>query len=195
MTQANARAGAPIDLLLQRLGATHDAAGEAYESLRRLLLRYFEVRGRVDADRLCDEVLDRLGRRLAEGIDVGNVTSYARGVARLVFLESTRQPAMAPIDQEPLYVASEPATAHEQALTCLDGCLDRLDADLRRQVLAYYGADGRDRIEGRREQAAALGVSPLALRLRMLRARAAIERCTRACLRERSVFGSEDTRQ
>jgi DNA-directed RNA polymerase specialized sigma24 family protein len=172
----------PLALLLQRLGPSPDAAGDAYESLRRLLHRFFEVRGCHDAAALCDEVLDRVARRLADGIDIANLPAYAHGVARLVHLEARRRPAASPLEALPTEPAAAGAADADPAGTCLDGCLDRLDDATRQQVIAYYTSDGRGRIDGRRELARQLGVSATALRLRMLRTRLALERCVEACL-------------
>lgn len=172
----------PLALLLERLGPSPDAAGEAYEALRRLLHRYFEVRGRPEAATLCDEVLDRVARRLADGIDIANLPAYAHGVARLVHLEARRRSAASPIEALPAEPATAGAADADPAAACLDGCLDRLDDATRQQVIAYYTSDGRGRIDGRRELARQLGVSATALRLRMLRARLGLERCVEACL-------------
>ncbi len=182
MTEPGLRADEPLTHLLHRLGPTPDEAGETYEGLRRLLQRFFEVRGRHDAESLADDVLDRLARRLADGTDIADVPAYARGVARLVLLEAYRRPVAAPLDDEPVAVEAPHPPTDDATVACLDRCLERLEPETRRQVIDYYTAEGRGRIDGRKRIAARLGVSATALRLRMLRARLSLERCVGGCL-------------
>lgn len=184
MTLDTAPADSPLGALLQRLGPTPDAAGDAYETLRRLLCRYFEVRGTPDAPALCDEVLDRLSHRAADGVDIADIGAYARGIARLVWLESLRRPVEAPLEHEPasMVASAESLEGVETHAACLDRCLSTLDPSMRSHVIAYYTADGRGRIDGRKQVARTLGVSATALRLRMLRVRLALERCMQDCL-------------
>lgn len=176
-------AGEPLRRLLQRLGPSEDAAGDAYEALRRLLCRYFEVRAAVDAEGLADQVLDRVARRLCDGVDIGEVAAYARGVARLVLLESRRHATTDPLPSDPPMPDGGVDADDDAAAACLDGCLRRLEPTTQAHVMAYYSAEGRGRIDGRKRLAAELGVSATALRLRMLRLRLSLEHCVRACLR------------
>lgn len=176
----------PLLRLLEQLGPSPETAGEAYEALRRLLQRFFEIRGCVEAATLCDEVIDRVARRLADGIEIVNLPAYAHGVARLVFLEARRRPDASPLDALPDEPAAPAAADLDPAVPCLEGCLGRLDEPTRSLVIAYYASDGRQRIEGRRRLAIDLGVSATALRLRMLRARLGLERCVEACLSPRA---------
>jgi DNA-directed RNA polymerase specialized sigma24 family protein len=180
MTQPRTGADDPLARLLRRLGPSPDEAGEAYEALRRLLHRFFEIRRCADASSLCDEVIDRLGRRLDDGTDVADVTAYARGIARLVHLEASRRPQIVPLDDVPAEPPS-PDPDGDTAATCLEGCLTRLEAGTQRHVLTYYTSDGRTRIDGRKRLAAELGISATALRIRMLRARLTLERCVTDC--------------
>jgi DNA-directed RNA polymerase specialized sigma24 family protein len=108
-------------------------------------------------------------------------------MAKLVLLEARRRPAPVVLDVEP---PAPPSQADglvgeaEADSACLDRCLARLDQTTRSQITAYYTADGRGRIDGRKRLAAALGVSATALRLRMLRLRFALEQCMHGCLGE-----------
>jgi DNA-directed RNA polymerase specialized sigma24 family protein len=181
MTRTTTPADEPLARLLRRLGDTPDAAGEAYESLRRLLCRYFEVRGCRDASTLSDEVLDRMSRRLVDGVEIADVGAYARGIARLVLLEARRRPVDGPLDGEPPARVDSDEAEREETSICLERCLGRLGAAARAQVLDYYTADGRGRIDGRKRLALQLGLSATALRLRMLRVRLSLERCVNGC--------------
>lgn len=179
MTLAGPDAASPLGRLLDRLAAEGEDGGEAYERLRRLIHRFFEVRGRHDADVLADEVLDRLGRRLDQGTTIEDLGAYARGIARLVLLEAERRPFMSSLEVEP--AAPTPTPEDETMDDCLTSCLARLSSDTRQQVIDYYTADGRARIDGRKRLADRLGVSPTGLRLRMLRLRMQLEHCIMRC--------------
>lgn len=190
MTTDSSATPPSLDALLQRLGPTPEAAGDAYESLRRMLCRYFEVRGARDAATLSDEVIDRLARRLLDGTQIADLGAFARGTARLVLLEAHRRPAEETLDGEP----AAPTTGAEglpdetdAELRCLDRCLARLDDTTRFQITTYYAADGRGRIDGRKRLATSLGVSATALRLRMLRLRFVLEQCMQGCLGDPTV--------
>jgi DNA-directed RNA polymerase specialized sigma24 family protein len=173
----------PLLRLLSRLGSSDQTAGDAYEALRRLLCRYFEAREATDAEGLTDQVLDRVSRRVRDGVEIADVHAYARGVARLVLLESRRRPAAEPLPDDPPDRSDDPTVDDDVAARCLDRCLDRLDGPTQAHVMAYYSDDGRGRIDGRKRLAAELGVSATALRLRMLRLRLSLEQCVRGCIR------------
>lgn len=161
--------------LLAVLDPDPDRAGREYELLRRKLVVFFRSRCGPEPEALADEVLDRLARRLAEGEDVRDLASYSRGVALNVCREALRvrptaslegvdPPAADPPEPEPL---ADP-------LRC---CLDALAPADRDMVLRYYEGEGRRRIDNREVLAAALGLSPNALRIRVYRLRGELEAC------------------
>jgi DNA-directed RNA polymerase specialized sigma24 family protein len=169
--------------LLERLGPDADSAGLAYETLRRALVGFFTWRGAATPEECADETLDRLAARLDEGVEVQDVPRFARGIARLVLLEHWRRPdaQRSPIGER--LPAAAPADPAEEALhRCLDRCLSKLPPDGSRLIVEYYVGEGRSRIERRREQARALGVSETALRNRAQRLRERLEACITGCL-------------
>lgn len=176
--------------LLDRLAADGEPAA-AYESLRRRLILYFRQSLPVEAETLADTALDRLARRLGEGVAVANVAAYAQGIARLVLLEAQAQAAR---EQRVQRLESAAATGGAEAddelearrlSDALEACLQGLDAPGRGLLLEYYGAgDGGERIRARQRLAQRLGISTHALRNRALRLRAALEACLRRRLRE-----------
>lgn len=174
-----------FDHLLRALSADAGEAADRYAHLSRRLEAFFRWQGCADGPHLADQVMDRLARRLAEGEAVINVTSYALGVARLVAKEAhAREMRERRVAGQFVSMPSS-GEADESALTCLEGCLGRLSSDRREHLLAYYAAD-RSRIDERRLLAQRLGVSPLALRNRMLRLRHSLERCVARCLSQRA---------
>lgn len=174
-----------LERLLRALDGDRDAAAHHYAMLVRRLVAFFGWQGCADADHLADEVMDRVARRLSEGEPVAKVTAYALGVARLVAREAhARQVRDERVAHDFDHLTRSTTTPDDAALACLDGCLNKLPPERRRELLDYYAADIAGRIAGRKRQAESLGVSPLALRNRMLRLRQGLEACVLRCLDE-----------
>ena len=169
--------------LLARLGPDAEAAGAAYEHLRRALVSLFTWRGASTPEECADETLDRLARRLQQGETVDDVARYARGIARLVLLEHWRQapPRTVPLDRIGTVHPSAGAAADDTLPACLERCLAEMEPEARELILGYYVAEGRTRIDRRKRLAAALGVSESALRNRAQRLRDRLENCITRC--------------
>jgi DNA-directed RNA polymerase specialized sigma24 family protein len=182
--------------LLARLGPDADRAGAAYEHLRRALVTLFAWRGASIPEELADETLDRLARRLDEGVEVQDLARFARGIARLVLLEHWRRPEGRGV---PLEDAGQRPIGDDKGddarSECLQRCLGEIAADGRDLILEYYSAEGRRRIEVRKKMARALEVSESALRNRAQRLRDRLERCITACLSRAAVAEATDRRE
>lgn len=181
MTQAP-RDSAPFDRLLARL-ARDGEAHVGYERLRQRLIRFFRLHRPVEADDLADLALDRIAQRLQDGVDIEHVPAYALGVARLLLKEAqTREAKQHRAEHDPAWSQfpdPEETRAIEAAVATLETCLQGLGDPGRELILAYYGADGADRIALRKRLAGQADVSLNALRNRALRLREALERCLR----------------
>ena len=181
--------GTPFDALLLRLRDA-DGAGLAYEALRRRLIQFYRLHVPAEADDLADITLDRLARKIQDGTEVVSVPRYALGIARMVLHEVRSRSARRRVaEADPTLLADahdeddvEAADANETVLNALSTCLDVAGVSGRAFILAYYGADGAERISVRRRLAAEQRVSLNALRNRALRLREALERCVRARL-------------
>jgi DNA-directed RNA polymerase specialized sigma24 family protein len=200
MTAPRAQSGDPFEHLLARLAPTRDEAGRTYEHLRRRLIRVFEGRRAFDPEAAADETLDRLARRLAQGVVVDDPAAYVLGIARLVALERERRVRrIVPLPADPVAPALPADEERTARATCLEQCLSSVDPQARDAVVEYYtGDDGRGRIDVRRRMAVRMGVTPVALRLRMFRIRLGLEDCVRGCLerrrpRPRNRAGGGDT--
>jgi DNA-directed RNA polymerase specialized sigma24 family protein len=77
--------------LMGRLGRDASDAGEAYEELRRTLVRFFDWRGVNDASECADIALDRLAHKIDDDVEVVNIRAFAYGIARHVLLEQSRR--------------------------------------------------------------------------------------------------------
>jgi DNA-directed RNA polymerase specialized sigma24 family protein len=76
--------------LLDHLADDRAQAGEKYEELRRILLRFFEWRGGAFPDELTDETFNRVAEKLNAGVEIRNMGAYCHEVGRFVYLESLR---------------------------------------------------------------------------------------------------------
>lgn len=180
--------------LLTRLGPDRDAAGREYERIRTRLVRFLLWRGCYEADDLADEAINRVARRIAEGLEIESEDPYVyfRGVASKVFQEWRRGRRR---DQEAHYAAAretERLRASEEGASetdpdrsrrernrrdCLQSCLELLPDGDRDLVLRYYQGDGDARLPHRRSLAREYGLSMDQLRLRAFRIRRRLERC------------------
>lgn len=190
--------------LLRLLDADREIAGDRYELARRRLTEFFEARGSQSPSEHADETLTRAARRLAEGEPVADINKYLYGVARLLLLEWVRSrernvialervapPAMPSI--EDLEEEEQQRQQREHRFECFEKCLEKLPGESRDFIVTYYKEEKGLKIEGRKSQAEALGVSLNALRLRATRIRSTLERCVGECLNRATEKGNRDS--
>ena len=172
-----------FERLLKALDPNRERAALAYEALRERLIGLLQWWGSPRGADLADETLDRVARKLEEGavINQGSLGAYIRGVARMIFLESTRESSAQLDDREA--IAPPPAENSEAALSCLDRCLESLSPVDRKLVLRYY--DSGHKALSRQKLADDLDISMTALRIRTHRLREKLELCVTACLDRR----------
>ena len=173
-----------LDALLGMLDPDRNRAAEKYETIRRRLIRLFEWRGCKFPEDLADKTLDRVARRMSEGVEVRSADpfGYFCGVAHLVFKEEWRraareQKALDSGDWPPSQPEEEP---DDRRLACLRKCLEQLPADQRRLLLQYH--QGEDNIRNRKQLSDELGIPINALRIRVHRVRRKLEDCIESCL-------------
>jgi DNA-directed RNA polymerase specialized sigma24 family protein len=152
-----------------------------YEDIRLRLIKIFTGRASADADDLADETINRVTSKLNEIQDfTGDRRRYFFGVANKVSLEYQRRkppqpPPVPPVDSDQV----------ELEYRCLERCIEGLSEQHRELLMAYYGAEGRAKIEQRRLLAEKCGIAPNALRLRAFRIRQSLLECVENCI-ERS---------
>ena len=150
--------------LLDRLGDDREQAGEKYEDLRRKLIRFFQWRGAPFPEEQTDESLNRVARKLSEGVEIKSIGGYCHEVARLVCLESLKghDSRRAPLDEIKLEAATpdttDTAAEKEQWLTCLEDCLNVLPPESRELISEYYQDEKSGRINRRQALAERLGL-------------------------------------
>ena len=185
-----------FDKLLTCLAADRDAAAEQYEHLRRALITFFEFRGALQPLDEADEVIDRVARRLDEGQEIfaANPRSYFYAVARNVWRERCASPiseveletASLPVaGRTPLEILEEAEAENIRArrLSCLQTCLQKLEAADLALIVRYYEGSGGDKIRNRQRLAEQLGITVSALRVRACRLRERLDARVKRCLK------------
>lgn len=175
-----------FEKLLQCFSPDREEAGKLYLRMRIKLMRFFEFRGLSSPDEKVDEVINRVARRISEGEIIFNLNGYFFEVARLVYIESVRDPLKTSIslDEAPDPPAPNPPDEEdkEARLSCLDHCLERLTTQNRTLILTYYQDERRAKINQRKNLADGLGIPLNALRIRAHRIRGFLESCVVDCL-------------
>jgi DNA-directed RNA polymerase specialized sigma24 family protein len=182
--------------LLDWLDEGVDSAGEKYLEMRRRLVAYFDRKNCLAPDEMADETLNRVARRLEEEGDITDTppARYCYIVAKFVFLESLRYADREPKDLDDLAVTAQPSVnpiavveleaereLKDRMLTCLESCLQNLEADNQEMLLQYYQGEQRVKIENRRALAERLGLTMNALGIRACRIRAKLAACVSKC--------------
>ena len=175
-----------FDALLAQLAPDRERAGELYETIRHKLVRLFEWRGCASPEDLADETINRVARRLAEGIELRSSDPYGYfcGVAHLVYKEVLRRAAREHRALEsgdwPAPVSLADDEPSDERLDCLRRCLQQLPVDQRDLVLRYH--QGENNIRNRQALADQMGIPMNALRIRVHRVRRKLESCVHGCL-------------
>jgi DNA-directed RNA polymerase specialized sigma24 family protein len=186
-----------FEKFLAVLGAEREAAGEQYEVVRLKLVKYFELRMSANPDDLADETIDRVARRLAGGerIESPEVMRYVYGVARNVLLESWKN------DQRQKKIGYAPAESEESdqehaglQLDCFQECLGQIPEESRTLLLRYYQHTGRAKIDDRLALARQLTIPTNALRIRIHRIKAELQRCMETCMKRVRNFATSGRR-
>src|SRR5262249_41168927 len=154
------------EMLLVRLDQDRVKADRAFLELRRKLIKIFECRRCSDPSACADDAISRVARRLAEGEEIPNITSYLVGVTRLIAMEEHRRRQTSNIDDlETDIKMSDPAnqetelierTLKERRIGCLRRCLDELPPESRDLALSYYESGKDQKIAGRKERGSQL---------------------------------------
>jgi DNA-directed RNA polymerase specialized sigma24 family protein len=187
-----------FEKLLECLNADREQAAARYEQFRTALITFFQFRGSHNPAEDTDIVFDRVGRRLSQGHEIftPNTINYFYAVARNVWRERLASPqaeipleedllSFVPVTPSPLEVLETIEQDHfrEQRVTCLEACLQLLEAEERSFIVAYYQDTGRAKIRNRQALAARLGIPLPALRVRACRIRDKLETCVARCLK------------
>ena len=169
--------------LIERLG---QGDAREYEVIRRKLIAFLDLRGAARPEGAADETLDRVARKLEEGVAIQSLRAYVFGVARRVLLESERRERRERIVQETwVLLRHEPDASDaetQRRLVCLEKCLEKLSSEDRALIETYHGGTRGTARSGRVALADRLDLSDGALRTRAHRIRNELGACARQCL-------------
>jgi hypothetical protein len=170
--------------LLGWLDSDRERAGEKYEQIRRSLIKMSACRGCHAPEELADETINRVTSKVAQivGDYHGDPAHYFYGVAKIVHLEYVRTRPV-PLPPQPVYPEQEP-DSENPLYDCFETCVAALDPASRTLLLDYYREEKQAKIEHRKQMAARLGISGVALRLRAYRLRADLLDCVAGCAGE-----------
>jgi DNA-directed RNA polymerase specialized sigma24 family protein len=173
---------------LNCLDSDFDRAGAKYESLRLVLMKFFDWRGALFPEECADETINRIIRKIDEGETIRDISTYCYGVARLVFLEKLKSAESKRVDLEelsPAVLVAPGPEERDERLECFERCLRELPLESRQLILQYYSNEGRAKIDGRRALAQRMSIPLNALRNRAQRIRDRLEGCVEGCTGKR----------
>jgi RNA polymerase sigma factor (sigma-70 family) len=176
----------PFNFFLSSLSSDRDTAEKKLKDIRRRLVIMLDCRGCHCSEDLAHEALVRFAHRLPK-MDppfAGDAIPYLYTVAYNLYLEYLdKQFQPLPDDFTEIPLPDEDAVkTKEQLHECLDACLDGMDQKSRELVLDYYRLDKQSKIDLRKSLAGKLDISVNALRIRLHKIRANLEKCIERCL-------------
>jgi DNA-directed RNA polymerase specialized sigma24 family protein len=175
-----------FDGLLASFGADRDIAANQYLGIRRDLVRLFEWRGCSAPDEYADEAMNRCARRIAQGEQIRDLKTYSIGVARMLVREMARDRYRRerPLDEalEPFNTPCASDDDRQDRVEAFRQSLAELSEDDRFLILNYYEGDKSQKIENRKMLSALFGIGASTLRMRALRIRERLQRCTESHL-------------
>ena len=171
---------------LELLSPDPEEAGHRYTRLHKKLFDYFSFKGISDSEDAADDTIDRAVAKVDGGAIVPDVEKYCFGIARNIARERLRlMNRENKAFQEYLDgLNSSSAEQVERIYLVLKPCFEELDAEDRELLLMYcQEIQGRARAEHRRQVAATLNLTMLALRVRVTRLRSNLADCVRKRLK------------
>lgn len=168
---------------LRWLSPDPELAIEEYMTIRKKLVSFFVRKGCPVADELCDETLDRVNKKVAEGGQYENRLGFCYGVARNVWKEYLREIHSVSLSEDIPSPSNHDRLSHEQQLQCLEACLEELSARDRDLITRFHTGQGRERIETRKQLARENG-SENTLRIRAFRIRRKLRVCVSQCVKK-----------
>lgn len=174
-----------FDLLLSWLHPDPDEAGRIYVKIRAGLVRNFTRQGVPVPEELADIAIDRVAQKLPEIIDnwEGEPERYFYRVAYWVLREYwTRTIITEELDPDAQIPTEKKDNRKEIRSYCLNQCMACLNPKQRDLIEEYYGGEKGTRIRRRKELAARLNIEMSALRVKALRIRKCLKKCTKDCI-------------
>jgi len=177
--------------ILAWLDPDRDVAAAMYVQLRQDLAKMFLWGRCADPEGMTDEAFDRVAKKVHEvrkGYE-GDPRLYFRAVANNLIKENHKkiktQLSLEDIDlPEPSLIETDDDTMADME-ECLQLCLQKLSADKRELILAYYAKEKQAKIDHRNELAQKFGITVETLRVRVFRIRETLAECIGRCLKRK----------
>ena len=186
-----------LDALLDYLDSDRQNAAREYEAIRQRLIKLFRWRGCLSFEEYADKTIDRVARRIAEGVEIRTTNPYALfyGVAMNLLKEHWRTAERESAALDGLLRSQELSEDPEQArgrrdeedlledrLQCLHHCMGQLSSDNLLLIKKYYTEGGLLDKNQRKQVADEMKISLNALRVRAYRIRSGVEQCVANCV-------------
>lgn len=174
-----------LDLLLSWLHPVPDEAGRIYVKIRAGLVKHFARQSVPIPEELADITMDRVAHKLPQIIDKweGDPERYFHRVAFWVLREYwARTVITEELDPDKPIVAPDTDNTSEIRSSCLHECMAHLTEAKRDLIKKYYYGDKATKIRQRKELAASLNIELSALRVKALRIRQSLKKCTKDCV-------------
>jgi DNA-directed RNA polymerase specialized sigma24 family protein len=171
-----------FESLLKWLDPDPEEAGKKYETIQRGLITLFTCRSCSEPEKLADEVIDRVAKKLPSIQDgfIGKPESYFYGVAQNVHLESIRR--RTPSQELDPSIPAPPFHDEVEAIhECLERCLNKLTPKNKSLILQYYQNEKKQKIKNRDQLAQQNGVGLGNLRIKVYRIRMTLQTCVKKC--------------
>jgi DNA-directed RNA polymerase specialized sigma24 family protein len=165
---------------LEWLSPDSECAGEEYERVRFLLLRFFSLRHCHRADELADETINRVILKISDE-EIENKFAYIYGVAKNVHRESLRK-ERPHLDIDEVEIAANAPAPQSFSSECLDKCLEKLPADSRNRLLDYFSETGQKKIKLHQRISENLKITQTALRMSIMRSKKKLKTCVQECM-------------
>jgi RNA polymerase sigma factor (sigma-70 family) len=176
-----------LDKLLASFGGDRESAAERYLEVRSNLTWFFQWRGCPFPEDHADETINRVAKRMAEGEEIRNPSSYLLGVARLLLLEINKERArerQALGEMVSSQIAPSDSEESQARIECLRECLQSLSADNRELIVQYYQGEKGAKIKNRKRLTERFKIPVNTLRMRALRLREKLQVCVEDCLKK-----------
>lgn len=181
-----------FDEILAWLNPDRDLAANMYVQLRHDLAKLFMWGRCADPEGMTDETFDRVAKKVHEVRQSyqGDPRLYFRAVANNLIKENFKK-IKTQVSLDDIHLPGqetiEPTEETADLEDCLQSCLQKLDNEKRKLILAYYAKEKQAKIDYRHELAQRFGISVETLRVRVFRIRASIEGCIESCLKRKSL--------
>ncbi len=191
MTRNSAIPPESFEEILAWLNPDREVAANMYVQLRHDLAKLFSYRGCSDPEGLTDEVFDRVAKKVhsVRPTYEGDPRLYFRAVANNLVKETLKrvknQVSLEGIDV-PQQTTSETEKEIVDVEECLQSCLQKLNDNNRKLIVAYYAKEKQAKIDHRSEMAQQLGITIETLRVKIYRVRVSLQECIERCLKRKA---------